>query len=204
MRVIILIVLFLSAQQTGYGQKRESYFDLPDSVLKREMAVFVKAASAKPFDRSSILTAIKLSRCSSDFVLFESGNLLSVNTLVSICSKPVTLNAATLKDKRRLWGVSEKLPTTQISEVRFLHNKYQLLLPDSAITGLYNPTFCINSKKNTKIGREIATNCRVYQSTDQQRVYIYMLNGEGPEQYEVTWIVRGGKYYGRVVDKIIL
>ncbi|PVD51878.1 hypothetical protein DC498_12580 [Terrimonas sp.] len=82
--------------------------------------------------------------------------------------------------------------------------KYQLLLADSAISGLYNPKFCINPKKNNKIGEATSTNCKAYQSKDKRRVYIYMLNGEGAEQYEVTWIINESNYYRRVIDKIML
>lgn len=204
MRLIIIIALFFLAAETCYGQKNESYSALPESIVKREIAFFVKAASGMLIDSSLLLTEIKLSRCSNDFVIFESGNLIALDKLISIYSKPVNLNSITLTDKGKLWGISEDLPTTQISEVRFLHYKYQLLLADSAISGLYNPKFCINPKKNNKIGEATSTNCKAYQSKDKRRVYIYMLNGEGAEQYEVTWIINESNYYGRVIDKVML
>ena len=89
-----------------------------------------------------------------------------------------------------------------MAEVRYLHYKYQIILPDSAIAGIINPRFCINPKVNYKIGKATSTVCRVFQSPDKKRVYIYMLNGAGAEQYEVTWVINENKYYGRIIDKV--
>lgn len=128
------------------------------------------------------LQEVKLSRCGADFVSFESGDWIALDKLVTITS-------------------SESDPG-KVAEVRYLHYKFQIILPDSAIAGIINPRFCINPKANYKIGKATRSDCRVFQSPDKKRVYIYMLNGTGPEQYEVTWVINENKYYGRIIDKV--
>ena len=161
------------------------YDDLQDNLIKKEVTAIVRA-NGSSMNAESIKNArlkeIKLSRCGADFATFESGDWIALDKLVSISSSAT--------DPGR------------VAEVRYLHYKYQLILPDSAIAGIINPRFCINPKANYKIGKATRTDCRVIQSPDKKRVYIYMLNGAGPEQYEVTWIINENKYYGRIIDKV--
>ena len=161
------------------------YRDLTDSIIHKEVSTFLCSAARSIHPDSSNflrLREVKLSRCGADFATFESGDWIALDKLVTISS-------------------SESDPG-RVAEVRYLHYKYQIILPDSAIAGIINPRFCINPKANYKIGKATRTDCRVFQSPDKKRVYIYMLNGAGPEQYEVTWIINENKYYGRIIDKV--
>jgi hypothetical protein len=182
MRILILaMVLFLALN--GYSQQTEIYFGLSDSLIRKELSTFTRAARLPASAvNNKALKQIKLSRCGLDFVTFESGDWIALDKLVSISS-------------------SETEPC-KVAEVRYLHYKYQIILPDSAIAGIINPRFCSNAKANHKIGKATSSDCRVFQSPDKKRVYIYMLNGAGLGQYEVTWVINENKYYGRIIDKV--
>lgn len=201
---LIFIAVFLFFGQIGYSQVSESYADLPEGIIKTEVSSFARSAGmVKQIDSSNNkLTEIKLKRCANDFVSFESGDLIALDKLVSIQSRPVSTTGNKMVGEK-VWGSGDSLLTTEVSEVRYIHYKSQLILPDSAIAGLFNPKFCMNPAKNNKIGKATTSNCRVYQSRDKRRVYIYMLNGEGSQQYEVTWVIEDGQYYGRIVDQIL-
>lgn len=204
MNRLITIPLFLFFTQICYSQTSESYTDLPEGSIKSEVASFAKSAGrTRQIDSvNNKLTEIKLKRCSNDFVYFESGDMIALDKLVSIQSKTVTATSNKVPGDKA-WGMGDSFPLTEVLQVRYIHYKYQLILPDSAIAGLFNPKFCISPRKNNKIGKTTSSNCRVYQSQDKRRVYIYMLNGEGAQQYEVTWVIEDSKYYKRIVDKIL-
>ncbi|WP_153798639.1 hypothetical protein [Foetidibacter luteolus] len=195
--------LFIFFVQICYSQTSESYANLPEGTIKREIALFAKSGGkTKQVDSvDTKLTEIKLRRCADDFAFFESGNIVALDKLVSIRSKKITFTNSKVSANKR-WGMGDHLPVTEVAEVRYIHYKYQLILPDSAIAGLFNPKFCINTKKNNKAGKTTISNCRVYQSKDKKRVYIYMLNGENPKQYEVTWVIENSQYCQRIIDEI--
>ena len=90
----------------------------------------------------------------------------------------------------------KNIPKEKIKEVRFIHVKYQLLLPESALAGLYEPNFCYKDNTTGKL----AASCKVFRSTDKRRVYIYMYNSDGAGGYEVTWVIQDSKYLTRVID----
>jgi hypothetical protein len=70
-------------------------------------------------------------------------------------------------------------------------------LPDSAFSDIYAPRiYNTYSKKKTKSD----PSSKVLISNDRRRAYIYMINGEGADRYEVTWIIKDQKYFGRVID----
>jgi hypothetical protein len=171
----------------GYGQdenkffykENESFLNFPEGVIKNEMAFFTKKAakSQKSFVKTT-LNEIPLKKCSNNFVFFEKGSLYASEIIVSIESKNV--------------GQSISL-----KEVFFTHYKYGFPLPDSVIGDIYSPVFCT---EYTKKSNPIASCCKVYQSEDERRIYIYMLNSKGENGYEVTWVIRDDLYYTRVID----
>lgn len=200
---LIIIAIFPIFVQFCYSQTSEGYAGLPEGIIKNELALFVKSSGsmAQIGEINNKLIEIKLKRCSHDFAYFESGDIIALDKLVSIQSRTLTTGNKITGDKA--WGTGDIPPATEVSEVRYIHYKFQLILSDSAIAGLFNPKFCINPKKNNKTGKTVICNCKVFQSQDRRRVYIYMLNGEGLQQYEVTWIIKDGKYYGRIVDSVL-
>jgi hypothetical protein len=87
------------------------------------------------------------------------------------------------------------VPSTTIQSVTYIHGKDTVQVPPAAFFDLYEPVFTYGSGKNTE------THDGVYFSADKHTVYIYMLNKESNNgYYEVTWVIRDGKYLRRVVD----
>lgn len=97
---------------------------------------------------------------------------------------------------RLVSDVSQK----RIKEIDFVpHGKGTIYFPDSAFDDLISPIFCIDTKlqgRNIKLSNR---NCKVLISKDKRRLYIYCLT---KCNYEVTWIIKNNKYFGRVVNKI--
>jgi len=159
----------------------EGFSKQPDGVIKNEIASFsIKALDSQERLPEVRLNVIPLKKCSNSFAFFEKGNIYASEIIVSIESGNIA-------------------HTTQIKEVFFTHYKYGFSLPDSAINDLYDPIFCT---EYTKRGKPIASNCKVYQSKDEKRIYIYMLNGQGEHRYEVTWVIQDDKYCTRVIDTV--
>ena len=191
MRKIIIITTILLFGQVCFGQTNETIVDtikwtesllnLPDTIIGNEIASFsIKGSSiikADNFNKSD-LVEIPLKGCTDSSAYFEKGNFYASEIIVGIYSE-------------------NKFSKHRIEKVKFIHVKYGLTLPDSAISGLYDPIFCLNNSENKK---ELLSNCKVFRSSDKKRVYIYMLNGNGTSRYEVTWIIQDSKYYGRIVD----
>lgn len=183
--VLFVMILFrqLCVAQTITIHK-ESFMNLNDSVMRKEIASFsIKGSSlAKKDSLSKVnLQEISLKKCSENFAYFEKGNLYNSEIIIDLISE----------------SESSK---TKLKEIRLIYGRYGLvILPDSAITGIYNPKFC---EKYTKREKPIKSNCKVLRSEDKRRVYIYLVNREELNPYEVIWILQDEKYYTRVIDYI--
>lgn len=123
----------------------------------------------------SRLNEIKLSSCSNRHVVFEKNYFFSYDLMATI---------------------AQENPTSHKIMVRAAFGDIQALAPDSAVTDIVTPMFGTDCSKKNKPG---TTNCKVYQSRDKLRLYVSMVNGEN---YEITWIFKNKKYYGRVIEKI--
>ncbi|WP_315823560.1 hypothetical protein [Paraflavitalea speifideaquila] len=49
---------------------------------------------------------------------------------------------------------------------------------------------CNTDTQFTAKNKPVAVDCKAFRSADKQRVYIYMVNGEGRDRYEVTWVIQ--------------
>ncbi|MCK4679306.1 MAG: hypothetical protein KAT48_14325 [Bacteroidales bacterium] len=188
---LFAITIILLTEQVSFGQENddnqatykgnESFLKLPDGVVKREIAFFNIKASTSPESFPKIkVNEIFLKKCTDSFAFFEKGNIYASEIIVSIQSENIAI-------------------ISRIKEVFYIHYKYGFFLPDSAINDIYDPIFCHNYTKRNK---PIASDCKVFQSEDERRIYIYMLNGHGEGSYEVTWVIQDNKYYTRVIDPI--
>lgn len=186
----LLVLVVFPEQMMCMGQTnvnlpdQESFRNLPGGIIRKEIASFsVKGASMTEKDSAATppLEAIRLRKCSDKFVSFKKGNIYDNELEVDISSEG-------------------QVPATRIKEIRLLFGRYGLMhLPDSAFADLCGPKYC---GKYTKRGNPIASHCKVLRSGDKSRVYLYMRNGEGSGQYEVTWVVQDRKYHTRVVDRM--
>ncbi|BAV07397.1 hypothetical protein SAMN05421788_109246 [Filimonas lacunae] len=160
----------------------ESFTQIQDSLIKREIGLFNLKGSATTNNQQALqetLLTIVLKRCSDSFAYFEQGSIIALDLLIHIHSK----NTGT---------------ETYVGNIDVIyHDKYMAKIPDSAIAGIRNPKFC---SQYTKRNKPILATCKAFRSKDRRRVYIYMLNGEGKNRYEVTWVMQDGKYLTRVID----
>jgi hypothetical protein len=182
-------IIMLLIGQLSFGQKNEdahtlfkdseSFLFLPDGIIKSEIALFsLKTQFSSGNFQKARLNEISLKKCSNSYLFFEKGNIWASEITVSIESENIALKS-------------------QIKEVLLMQYKFGLFLPDSAIKDIYDPIFCLCC---TKKERPIASDCRVFQSEDRRRIYIYMLNGYDNNRYEVTWVIQDSKYYTRIID----
>lgn len=188
--LIIISIIFIgqicSAQITNGSENiksTESFNNIKDTLIRKEIALFtIKGFSDNKPDslNKPELIEIPLIRCTDSSAYFEKGNLYESEIIVNIASE-------------------NRNSESRIKEVIYMHFKYGLMLPDSAISGLYNPDFC-SKKRGSK--NAITSNCKVFRSEDKRRVYIYMLNGDANSRYEVTWVIKDGEYFTRIIDKV--
>ena len=215
-RTITLLGTILILQQVCLGQTdvtisetkrgKESFTKLTEGVIKKEVASFTTAGSfqEKTNDGSKTkMNLIPLLNCTDSSVTFLEGGVIvdiyssKFDTIGHDLSFDPQQPFLVLIDNQPFWGTDGGVPKERIRSVIFIHEKYKLTLPDSAIAGLYEPNFCYNDKKT---GKPVKSLCSVFRSDDKKRVYIYMLNSDGAGAYEVTWVIQDGKYYTRIVD----
>lgn len=189
---------------TETKKNAENFIKLPEGIIKSEIASFYKTAYT--YTKTDSFSTIKLNEisfynCSDSTILFiKKGILVDIHSsvfdttghsfLYSNSSRPVLIQI----DSKPFWGTHGKVPNRKIASIIFQHEKYQLTLPDSAVTGLYEPNFCTQSKRDVL--------CKVFRSLDNRRIYIYMLNSDGAGAYEVTWVIQDSKYLTRVIDYV--
>jgi hypothetical protein len=161
---------------------KENLVDVKDSVLKAEISTFtITGKKLFAYTEKNRLNELKMIGASDNRISFDILNFFTFSFMVDI----------TIKDT---------LP--ELKEVYFLIGRYfPKTLPDSAISDIYEPRLFENYSTEPS---KLVTNCHVYYTKGRSRTYIYMLNGKGATRYEVTWIIKGNKYFGRVIDAVPL
>ena len=208
MTIFLPTLLFGQVENiTPDSKTAESFANLKDGVIKNEIAYFNIEGNFRTEADSFLktkLNEISFTNCTDSSITFLKGGLI-----VSIYSTKFDPNRSKLSydsstnkflthiDDKPFWGTDGNIPKEKIKSIRFINEKYQLILPDSAISGLYEPNFCHIDKVTRKIESPY---CKVFRSLDKKRIYIYMLNSDGAGGYEVTWVIQDSKYYTRIVD----
>lgn len=188
-----------------------SFDEINDSIIKREISSFTIASSMKKKSSSSErieLIEITARSCNDTLVYFERGNWIAMNLRVYLTTSSfdttghvLTYDQGKLKliDNKPFWGTAGTIPKTKIKiyQVSFAEHMPNRI-PADAFNDLYEPVTCLLT--STKKSKPL-TNCRVFESSDKQRKYIYMLNGEGKGAYEVTWVLHHNQLM-RIIDTI--
>jgi hypothetical protein len=208
LRALILLMFIHVTSMVCYGQQAESFFELKDEQIKKEISSF-NLSGRDTTVSSALLKEIPLYNCTSGELYFSwKSTFIHVyasafdSSKHSILLKDVS-SSEVLIDNNLAWGVGDKMPNRQIDSVFFVaHAHFLVKFPAAAFRGLYEPHFCNVAQKAGKGDSINSVYNRVFQSADGRRIYIYMINGEGANRYEVTWIVENSKYYGRVVDSV--
>ena len=167
--------------KAGWGQlspssKSESLISLTDSIIKQDISTFTLRGRDNHYSIKPRLEEIPLRRCSDSFASFYKGNFYRTEIIVKIESDSL--------------GIITNLYYE-------LHGKYLVEIPTRAFSNVEAVKFC---KKYSIKNKPIISECKVFRSTDKRRGYIYMLNGEGVNRYEVTWVIQNSEYLTRVID----
>jgi hypothetical protein len=184
--IIIVTVLFCGpycfAQGTLLAATNggESFSELQDTIIKKEVALFtVKGASMRKDPLSDPqVTEIPISLCTDAAIHFSKGS-----TFIHVYTKQQAqnriLDSIFVVIKSHLWV---RIPAHTFEGVDELHSCD--FSGNHKGDGYFSPFF------------------KAFQSRDRLRFYIYMQGGTAANKYEVTWIIDHSKFYRRVVDSI--
>lgn len=87
-------------------------------------------------------------------------------------------------DGKKYWGTDGGMPTSKYSKIEIQMSSEPLLLPFSALEGLYEPTL-----RNTQVNIDEETNT----------IYIQSMNSDGAGGYLIIWLIKNGEYIERFV-----
>lgn len=198
-------------------KSRESFWNLTDTTIRNEIASFNRKGDSIK-QRASVkqveLIEIPLISCSDTVINFHLKDAY-IHVYVSAfdtVGHPLTYSNRRQKvltkiDGQPFWGTNGELPARKVRDVFFvLHSHLLVDFPPEAFTGIYEPPLCTwdYNPVGKIVHREAlaSPNLRLFHSTTTNHHYLYLLNGEGENRYEVTWIVEDGRYLRRVVDGI--
>lgn len=183
----------------NYRSKRENFLKMTEKDLRADLATFTLGGLDEASGKDP-LPYVPVVAYSSDSVLLQKDNIkvvIKAGTFDKSKHKILLYDEkyVTKIDNKPYYGVIGKMPLTTIQSVLVTIGRDTIVIPATAYTDLYNPAFC-------RPGANAKTKCNtgVYFSKDNRRMYIYMLNGDGREGYEVTWVIQDRQYLRRVVD----
>lgn len=190
---------FAQDEIPNYRSKRENFLKMTEKDLRADLATFTLGGLDEASGKDP-LPYVPVVAYSSDSVLLQKDNIrvvIKAGTFDKSKHKILLYDEkyVTKIDNKPYYGVIGKMPLTTIQSVLVTIGRDTIHIPAAAYTDLYNPAFC-------RPGANAKTKCNtgVYFSKDNHRMYIYMLNGDGREGYEVTWIIQDKQYLRRVVD----
>lgn len=164
---------------------KEGYLTVTDSVIKQELGLLtLKSTGIAGGNRAAdtkILKEIPLYYCADTVVHFTDNNFFSSYLGVGVY-------------------VSGDRPGLKLTNIVVGYNHQFVYVPETALIDMVNPAFC--QPQGGKKERFATQACDVHQSKDRRRIYIHMVNEEEKNRFEVTWIIKDRKYYGRVIDRL--
>jgi hypothetical protein len=209
--LFVSVLSFRPADMDSSTENNESYLALQDSTIKTDLAFFTVTGSASAVKNN--LPKAKLGEispwyCSDSSISFYKGNIIAADKSIYIhttsfdtAGHKLLYADGKLKqiDGKTFWGTNGEIPKKKISHIDMVRGEYRdTELPPVAFEDLYEPVTCSGYVKTGMKRSKPQSNCKVYQTEDHHIVYIYMRNAD----YEVTWVLKGGKYLQRVVDKL--
>lgn len=215
----------LCSGQTGPGlftsrEEKESWTQLDDTIMKKEIASFTRKGALLKQDDSLIRT--KLQEIPMQYYTDSVAYFSKKSTYIHLYFSAFDTAGLQLTyddqpggqlrmiDGQPYRGTTGSIPRRKVKSVFFvMHSHWLVDFPDSAFTGIYEPCLCSYTPKANKVKgkknvpeKEAPFCCKVFRSEDGKRIYMYMLNGTGDATYEVVWIVKNDRYFKRVVDDL--
>lgn len=183
----------------SYRSKTLNLSKIMEKDLRADLATFTLAGIDESTGKEALSYAPVVSYAS-DSVLLQKDNIKVVIKAGAFDkSKHKILlydeKYVTKIDNKPYYGTIGKMPATTIKYIMITVGRDTINIPATAYNDLYDPKFC-------HPGAVAKTKCNlgVYFSKDNHRMYVYMLNGDGKDGYEVTWIIQDKQYIRRVVD----
>jgi hypothetical protein len=211
--IFVLFLIFLNiicfGQSTEPDQdirvNKERLLNLKDGVIKREISFFSISSAfyaMKDYPKNTV-NEIPILSFTDTTAIFKKDSLLIKIFLTRFDTIGHTLTyyksqlrSLALIDGKPFFGTDGEVPRTRIKSVIFQNGKQLFRFPAYAISGLYEPNFYYrNFQDNT-----LQLTCKVFQSLDKRRHYIYMQNSDGAGGYVLTWVIQDNKYLTRVID----
>ena len=201
---VLLLLLTVSAfaqddDIPNYRSKTQNFSKMMEKDLRADLATFTLAGLDESTGKEPLLYAPVVSYAS-DSVLLQKDNIrIVIKAGAFDKSKHKILlydeKYVTKIDNKPYYGTIGKMPATTIKYIMITVGRDTINIPATAYNDLYDPKFC-------RPGAEAKTKCNlgVYFSKDNHHMYVYMLNGDGRDGYEVTWIIQDKQYIRRVVD----
>lgn len=193
-----------------------SFAQLTDTTLKYYVASFAKTDKVKVFDAYSLgqktLLESKSYYCATTSSVHTAMDKINVSFFANISieefkSQNHKISYDDNSQSIKIGGLSvigtQQIPKFQIDGIRFCRmgcKRLMIDLPQVAISDIFEPDLCISKKKNW-IGKKSCNSCFKAFVSDLW-TFIYLQGGTVGNKYEVTWIIKGDKYYGRVIDKL--
>ena len=182
-----------------YRSNKENVLRMREKDLRAEVTSFTFAGIEEAMGKTPP-PSLKPTSYNNQEIFFKGNDLV-----VSVKKAPFVKESAKLEfydekhlvkiNKKPFYGSFAKVPFTRIESVTVLYKDDTIAIPPAAYMDLYNPTFTYDGKD----GGAKSLNS-IYFSPNGRNIYIYLLNRNGKDSYEVTWIIQDGKYVRRVLD----
>lgn len=203
MRLLVL-VLFLSAGYFAYSQdfrdyrnNKESFARMQEKDIRFDLASFTMGGVNESIGKLP-LTGIPPTAFSDEHITFEGEN---VKVTITAGRFQPSKHKLTYDDKylvkingKPYHGVYGEIPQESISSLTVTINGDSVVIPPAAYADIFNPQF------GYRDGTKMRTFNKVLFSPDKKKIYIYMLNKNGKDSYEVTWVIQDKQYLRRVID----
>jgi len=182
-----------------YRSKRENFLKMTEKDLQADLATFTLGGLDMATGKDPI-PYIPVVSFNNDSVLLQKDNIrivIKAGTFDKTKHKILLYDEkyVTKIDNKPYYGTIGKMPKTTIQYIMVTVGRDTINIPAPAYNDLYDLFFC-------RPAANARTKCNdgVYLSKDGHRIYVYMLNGDGKDGYEVTWIIQDKQYLRRVVD----
>jgi len=213
------ILFLLLSLQFGYGQEKRdtgnyvSFMNIPDEVIKKEIAFFSKKSKFMGYEGGLSLKEIAPYFYCDSLISF---GFADTYIHVSLAEIRRVQQADTFIPDHPSWGIGNDPPKRKVESLRVVtHSHFGVEIPVSAVLGLYEPhiigaEFSAPPKRHKRMFSNLCrkklpvlSNYKVFHSIDKKYTYIYMLGGQRGREYEVTWVFHYSTYLYRVVDDLV-
>lgn len=205
MRVLILLcfiafsfnVFAQDADFPDYRSKKENFLRLRDPGIRNDLSTFTMAGIDESTGKPP-LKKISMTAFGNSAILFEDNGIyvrVQAGTFIPTKHKLGYYEKHLVKiDGKPFYGNYGGMPSTTLQSLTVVINKDTVAIPAEALADLYDPSFAYKDASGVQRSEN-----RVYISSDNHTIYIYLLNRNNGGT-EITWVIRDKKYLQRVVD----